>query len=391
MTYATYAGSAAVGDESHYDGKIVPRVCCWTNVGHQATTLSNYFVPCSPPPLPIYDNLVCIDHLLTLLMAMAMAAVVAVLAVAAMVAVMLVPAFAGTASDDYDALPAVPAPHLPSSAAPRVHAATAVATYPDGRPRLPTTTRPNSRHVPGGQPSIPPRRPSATSASSMASSMGSGTSSASAGGSGSRRAGPASSASLAFIGGSAPVGGDGGGNAAQQLKGPKSQVYTVHTFTHGRRVYENFNPEAGTRKTYEGGGKNGWFEGHGTWYKYNPPTPVPPPNGASLLCPCFGGGGGGSSGETIETFDRYIGGFKRGKFHGEGTYTYAEGNHTYSGSWQDGLYHGHGQYSFSGTSSEGAEGYVGMWRQGHYHGRGVFTSSAGVKLDGVWVNGKLED
>lgn len=258
-------------------------------------------------------------------------------------------------AEDYDVLPAVPTP--------TVHGAAAVATYPDGRPRLPTTSRPNARHVPAPNVS---RQPA---------------------GQGQRRQGSgaqsSAAASLAFVGGHA----DPRVAAAAiptELRGPKDQTYVRHTFTHGKLIYENFNPATGTRKTYEGGGKHGRFHGHGTWYKYNPPSPAPESGG---ICPCLGG----SSGEMIETFDRYVGDFKAGRFHGEGAYTYAEGHHTYSGSWVDGLYNGHGTYVFTGAAGKPAESYVGLWQNGYYHGNGVFTSANGTEIEGTWVNGKISE
>ena len=59
--------------------------------------------------------------------------------------------------------------------------------------------------------------------------------------------------------------------------------------------------------------------------------------------------------------DKYVGAFKDGKFHGQGTYTWADGKRKY----------------------------VGEWKDSKFHGEGTFTNKDGTKDEGKWVNNKL--
>ena len=54
----------------------------------------------------------------------------------------------------------------------------------------------------------------------------------------------------------------------------------------------------------------------------------------------------------------YVGEYKDGKKHGQGTYTWFDGG-IYVGNWKDGKEHGQGTY----TSPVGTK-YVGEWREG---------------------------
>ncbi len=56
------------------------------------------------------------------------------------------------------------------------------------------------------------------------------------------------------------------------------------------------------------------------------------------------------------TFGRYVGEFKDGEHHGQGTFTYANGD-KYVGEWKDSKWHGQGTMTYS----DGAT-YVGEWK-----------------------------
>ena len=79
--------------------------------------------------------------------------------------------------------------------------------------------------------------------------------------------------------------------------------------------------------------------------------------------------------------DKYIGEFKNGKRHGQGTYTFASGD-KYIGEYKDGKYH-EGTYTFAS-----GEKYVGEFKEGKYHGQGTTTYADGEKYVGEFKNGK---
>ena len=49
---------------------------------------------------------------------------------------------------------------------------------------------------------------------------------------------------------------------------------------------------------------------------------------------------------TYANGDKYVGGYKDDKMHGQGTYTYARGD-KYVGEFKDGEFHGQGTYTFA--------------------------------------------
>ena len=57
---------------------------------------------------------------------------------------------------------------------------------------------------------------------------------------------------------------------------------------------------------------------------------------------------------------KYVGQFKDGKFHGQGTYTGADGRR-----------------------------YVGEWKDDKFHGRGTFNYPDGRVEEGIWKYGRL--
>lgn len=78
----------------------------------------------------------------------------------------------------------------------------------------------------------------------------------------------------------------------------------------------------------------------------------------------------------------YEGGFKDGKFDGHGIFTWSDGD-KYVGEYKDGEYHGHGVW----TSPDGRV-YDGEWKDGEHHGHGVFTWPDGDKYVGEYKDDK---
>ena len=70
---------------------------------------------------------------------------------------------------------------------------------------------------------------------------------------------------------------------------------------------------------------------------------------------------------TLNNGDKYVGEWKDGKRHGQGTYTLANGD-KYVGEFRNSSYHGQGTYTFAN-----GEQYVGEYRDGKEHGRGTYT------------------
>jgi hypothetical protein len=82
--------------------------------------------------------------------------------------------------------------------------------------------------------------------------------------------------------------------------------------------------------------------------------------------------------------NKYVGEWKDGKPHGQGTLTYPNGN-KYVGELKDGKYHGQGTV----TTKDGQK-YVGELKEGSYHGQGNFTFANGDKYVGEFKNHNLE-
>ena len=76
----------------------------------------------------------------------------------------------------------------------------------------------------------------------------------------------------------------------------------------------------------------------------------------------------------------YVGGFKDGKFHGQGTFTVPDGD-KYMGEWKDNKYHGQGTYIYA----DGMK-YVGEFKDGLYHGWGILTNPDGTSQIGIFFN-----
>jgi len=111
---------------------------------------------------------------------------------------------------------------------------------------------------------------------------------------------------------------------------------------------------------------------------------------------------------TWENGSSYVGEWKDGKKHGQGTYTSGKGEgegDKYVGEFKGGFKNGHGKYIWSDgdeyvgefkddkpngqgtyTWSDGDK-YVGEFKDGKKHGQGTWTSTDGEKYSGEWKDG----
>ena len=78
---------------------------------------------------------------------------------------------------------------------------------------------------------------------------------------------------------------------------------------------------------------------------------------------------------------KYVGDYKDGKYHGQGTYTFANGS-KYVGEWKDGKRHGQGTL----TEVNGSK-YVGEFKDDKFHGQGTLTHPDGRKYVGEFKDG----
>jgi len=125
---------------------------------------------------------------------------------------------------------------------------------------------------------------------------------------------------------------------------------------------------------YEGGLKDGLFQGPGTltW-----------PNG-DYYSGEFSLGMFSGQGELIrKDGDRYVGTFVAGLYHGQGTLT-AEDDSIYEGQFAEGIFHGSGTKNY-----QNGDRYEGQWQNGEFHGQGKFSSNAGDSFTGEFVEGSL--
>ncbi len=84
-----------------------------------------------------------------------------------------------------------------------------------------------------------------------------------------------------------------------------------------------------------------------------------------------------------ENKENYVGEYKNGKRHGQGTFTFPDGG-VYVGEWKDDKRHGQGIF----TWSDGSE-YRGEFRNDKNHGQGTYTWASGQKYVGEFTKGKL--
>ena len=82
--------------------------------------------------------------------------------------------------------------------------------------------------------------------------------------------------------------------------------------------------------------------------------------------------------------DKYVGGWKDSKFHGQGTYTYANGD-KYVGTYKDDRRNGHGIYAFASGNR-----YVGESKDNKFSGLGIHTYADGrPPREGIWEENKF--
>ena len=81
---------------------------------------------------------------------------------------------------------------------------------------------------------------------------------------------------------------------------------------------------------------------------------------------------------------KYIGQYKDGKEHGEGTKTFADGN-KYVGQWKESKTHGKGTF----TWASGAK-YVGEMFENDFHGQGTKTLANGTVQNGRWEHDEFK-
>jgi len=87
-----------------------------------------------------------------------------------------------------------------------------------------------------------------------------------------------------------------------------------------------------------------------------------------------------------ENGTKYMGEWKDGKKHGQGTFTYGKGKwegDKYEGEFKVGYRNGQGTYTWSD-----GEKYVGEWKYGRKSGQGTLTLSSGNKYVGEFKDGK---
>ena len=105
-----------------------------------------------------------------------------------------------------------------------------------------------------------------------------------------------------------------------------------------------------------------------------------------LSFPLFGQSKGTDVLYIWENGTRYIGEWKDGKQHGQGTYTYGKGEgegDKYVGEFKSGYRNGQGKYIWSDGDK-----YVGKFKDDKPNGQGTYTWSDGRKYVGEWKDGK---
>ncbi len=78
---------------------------------------------------------------------------------------------------------------------------------------------------------------------------------------------------------------------------------------------------------------------------------------------------------------------KDGLAHGQGTYTYADGD-KYVGELKDNKPNGQGTYTWVSGSNKGDQ-YIGEFKDGLAHGQGTYTFSDGTVKEGLWENNEF--
>jgi hypothetical protein len=91
--------------------------------------------------------------------------------------------------------------------------------------------------------------------------------------------------------------------------------------------------------------------------------------------------------------EKYVGEFRNGKLHGQGTLTFSaphkDAGEKYVGEWKDDKRHGQGTVTWSAPHEGAGEKYVGEYRDGKRNGQGTYTSAHGRVKGGIWENNKF--
>jgi len=132
----------------------------------------------------------------------------------------------------------------------------------------------------------------------------------------------------------------------------------------------------GDRYEYNGEFKEGKFNGQGTWTWAN---------GDMYVGEFKNGTYHGQGTYTHPNGDKYVGEHKDGKQNGQGTFTLANGD-KYVGKWKDGKMHGQGTYA-----CVNGDKHVGEWKEDKQHGQGTFTLADGAIKKGIWKDGEFAE
>ena len=95
--------------------------------------------------------------------------------------------------------------------------------------------------------------------------------------------------------------------------------------------------------------------------------------------------------------DTYVGDWKNGKKHGQGTLTFNRGHDwaggKYIGGWKDGKEHGQGVFTYNQQADDdefAVVQYIGEFKYGQWNGQGAMTYANGSVDEGVWLYGEFQ-
>jgi S1-C subfamily serine protease len=86
--------------------------------------------------------------------------------------------------------------------------------------------------------------------------------------------------------------------------------------------------------------------------------------------------------------DKYVGEFRDGRPHGQGTETFANGN-KYVGEYRNGKKN-EGTFTFGPSSKWAGDKYVGEYRNNKRNGQGTYTYADGLFMEGIWKDNKFQ-
>ena len=87
---------------------------------------------------------------------------------------------------------------------------------------------------------------------------------------------------------------------------------------------------------------------------------------------------------TFTNGNKYVGEWKDGDLHGQGTYTWASSESKYVGGFKDGKRHGQGTYTYANGDK-----YVGEFKNNKQHGQVTHTYADGTVVVSIFKKGKL--